>query len=276
MVMAGLRVMDDVGREVRLAAPAQRIVSLAPHITELLYAAGAGAALVGAVEFSDYPPEALSLPRVGGHDRFDVERILALRPDLVVAWKSSTGGSAVERIRELGIPVFLSEPRRLGDIPEDLLRLGRLAGTEAEARRAAERFRSRLQTLRERYAGAAPVRVFYQIWHQPLMTVNGDHLISDVIRLCGGVNVFADLPVLAPQVNVEAVLAADPEVIIAGGLAVERPEWREAWRTWSSLAAVRDDHLYFIHPDLIQRHTPRVLEGAEQLCERLEQVRAER
>jgi iron complex transport system substrate-binding protein len=273
---AEVRVQDDSGRTLVLAQPARRIVSLAPHITELLYAAGAGAALVGAVDYSDYPRPALALPRIGGHDRLDLERILALQPDLAVAWQSGTAGVTVQRLQALGIPVFYSEPRTLEDIPRDLLRLGQLAGTEAVARQAATDFQQGLQNLRARYAGARPVRVFYQIWQRPLMTVNGAHLISDVIRLCGGENIFAGLSSLAPQVGMEAVLAADPEVIIAGGLAQEQPHWREAWRVWPRLAAVRGDHLYYIPPDLMQRHTPRILQGAEQLCARLEQVRTRR
>ncbi len=270
---AEVRVQDDTGHSLVLEMPARRIVSLAPHITELLFAAGAGAAVVGVVAYSDYPPAAQPLPRVGGYDRLDLERILALQPDLVVAWKSGNISGPVQRLQALGVPVYYSEPRSLVDIPHDLIRFGQLAGTEAVAQQAAAEFQDGLQVLRARYAGARPVRVFYEIWHQPLMTVNGTHLISDVIRLCGGENIFADLSTLAPQVSVEAVLAADPEVIIASGMATEHPEWLDEWRAWPQLAAVRGGHLYVIPPDLIQRHTPRILQGAEQLCTRLGQAR---
>ncbi|HID50398.1 MAG TPA: cobalamin-binding protein, partial [Chromatiales bacterium] len=158
------------------------------------------------------------------------------------------------------------EPRRLDDIPDAALRLGRLAGTTAAARRFAQAFRERHARLQRQYAGSAPVRLFYEIWPQPLMTINGKHLISDVMRLCGAVNVFADVPALAPTVSVEAVLVAAPQIIVAGSPKGKAPGWLEAWRRWSRLPAVRHDQLYSIDPDLMQRQGPRILDGAERLC----------
>lgn len=273
-VQAGIRVPDDTGQEIVLARPAQRIVSLAPHITELLFAAGAGAQLVGVSGFSDYPEAARGIARIGGGGALDLEAIIALRPDLVVAWQSGNPEAAIQRLRAFGIPVFLSEPRRLGDVPDTLRRLGRLAGTGAEANAQAAAFTRRHQDLEKHYSGQAVLRVFYQVWDRPLMTVNGEHLISDVIRLCGGSNVFSGLPALAPQVDVEAVLAADPDVIVVGsddaGLSAEL----QAWRQWPAMKAVAQEQLFTVRRELLVRHSPRILDGAEQLCGILEQVRS--
>ncbi len=269
-----VRVQDDYGGAVELAQPAARLVSLAPHLTELLYDAGAGSRVVGAVEFSDFPAAAKALPRVGSEAGIDVERILALRPDLVVAWPNVGSARTVNQIEQLGLPVFRSEPRELEDIATTLERLGTLAGTPAQARAAAAAFRAHVRAIEKRHAGGRKVRVFYQIWDRPLLTVNGQHVITKVMRLCGGENVFAELPLIAPEVDAEAVLRADPEVIVASGSGGQPPAWLDSWRRFPGLRAVARGHLYTIAPDLIQRHTPRILEGAEALCTLLEGVRA--
>ncbi|OGI47192.1 MAG: cobalamin-binding protein [Candidatus Muproteobacteria bacterium RIFCSPHIGHO2_01_FULL_65_16] len=273
---APTRVPDDAGATVVLAAPARRVVSLAPHVTELLYAAGAGGYVVGAVDYSDYPEAAKRIPRVGSYTGLDLEAIVALRPDLIIAWQSGNPPSQVERLRALGLAVYVSEPRHIEDVATNIERLGRLAGTADAALRAARAFRQRHEALRRRYAARPAVTVFYQIWDRPLMTVNGKQLISDVIHLCGGRNVFADLPILAPTVDVEAVLAADPEAIVASGAGASRPEWFDAWRRWPQLRAVRRDNLFVVPPDVLQRHGPRILDGAEHLCADLEAARGRR
>lgn len=272
--LSAITVEDDSGETVTLAAPAQHIVSLAPHITELLYAAGAGERIVGVGSYSDYPPAARTLPQVGSHTGIDLERLLALKPDLVIAWQSGNGVRLIERLRGLGLTVFVSEPSRLEDVPRTLEQLGRLADSSAAAQAAAAAFRERQQRLAERYSQRPPLPVFYQIWHQPLMTVNGEHLISEVIRLCGGRNIFSDLRSLAPTVDVESVLAARPQVIIVSGADAGRPAVMDDWRRWPRLPAVAENQLYFIPPDIIQRHSPRILEGARVLCEQLEQARS--
>lgn len=271
---ADVSVVDDTGRAVRLAQPAQRIVSLAPHITELLFAAGAGGKVVGAVEFSNHPDAANRLPRIGSYAAFDLERIAALKPDLAIVWGSGNPPGQVDQLRRLKIPVFVSEPRRLADIPASLRTLGRLAGSDGET--AAHAFAARLAALRARFGGAAPVSLFYAIWNQPLMTVGGTHVISDAIALCGGRNVFAALTQPAAPVALEAVLRADPEVIVASGMDEARPEWLDDWRRWPQLRAVRRDNLVYVPPDLLQRHTPRILDGTERLCAALERARQRR
>ena len=269
-------VQDDTGATVRLPAPAQRIVSLAPHITETLYAAGVGERLVGAVEYSDYPEAAKKLPRVGGYSRLDLETIAALKPDLAIGWASGNSPAHIEKLRALGIPVYLAQPERIDDVAASLERYGELAGTQVTARAAATTFRSRLAELRTQYGTRPKVRTFYEIWKQPLTTIGGAQVISDAIRLCGGENIFADLKPLAPKVTVEAVLAADPEVIVASGMGESRPEWLDDWRQWKSMTAVKRGNLFFIPPDLIQRHTPRLVEGAARLCAHLETARGKR
>ena len=266
---------DDTGRAVALTPPAQRIVSLAPHITELLFVAGAGAHVVGVDSASDYPAAALTLPRVGRHNHLDLEAVVALQPDLVIAWAGNRH-SNLDRLAALGIPLYISESHQLEDIARAIETFGQLAGTEDVARTAAEDFRQRLAALNAQHSTRPPVRVFYQIWNQPLMTINDQHTISAAIRTCGGRNVFGDLAVIAPRISLESVLAADADVIIASGTDTARPEWLDMWRDWPSLRAVRHDHLYAIHPDLIQRHTPRILDGTEELCAHLEAVRAAR
>nr|MBL8412535.1 cobalamin-binding protein [Dechloromonas sp.] len=273
---ADLVVKDDTGREVRLKAPAQRIVALAPHIAESLFAAGAGSKLVGTVDYSDYPPEAKKVPRVGGYSRLDLEAIAALQPDIVLAWESGNNMPQVDKLRALGLTVHVSQPNKMENVADQLERLGRLAGTEASANAAAERFRKRLAGLRAANANKPKVRVFYQIWKAPLTTVGGPQIISDAITLCGGENVFGHLPKMAPTVTVEAVLEADPEAIVATGMGDAKPEWLHDWDKWTRLTAVKRNNLFHINPDIMQRHTPRILDGAEKLCAHLDVARSHR
>ncbi|MBV2234506.1 MAG: cobalamin-binding protein [Sterolibacterium sp.] len=276
LARADIVLTDDQGATVRLLRPAQRIVSLAPHVTEMLFAAGAGSKLRGVVEYSNFPPAARKIMGIGSYAQPDLEAIAALKPDLVIGWTSGNSPVHIRQMRALGIPVFMVKAQRIEDVARDLLRYGQLAGSQPQAQRAADEFRQRMAALRTQYAEQPPVRVFYQIWKQPLMTVGGDQLISEVMQLCGGVNVFAKLPALAPNVSLEAVLAANPEVIIASGLDGQRPAWLDDWQRWATLTAVRRDNLFFIPPDLVQRATPRIAEGAAQLCQQLETARSRR
>ncbi len=273
---AEIIVHDDAGKTVRLVAPAHRIVSLAPHITEDLYAAGAGEYIVGAVDFSDYPEAAKKLPRVGSHAKLDLEAIVALKPDLIIAWESGNASSHIGRLKALGLPLFINKPKHIDDVASSIERFGEMAGTQTTAAAVARAFRTRHAGLRSRYAERSTVRAFYQIWNEPLTTVNGEQLISDVMRLCGAENVFAKLPAQAPIVTIEAVLVANPEAIIASGMNESRPEWLDMWKHWRDLAANIRDNLFFVPPDLINRHTPRILDGAQRICEQMETVRARR
>jgi iron complex transport system substrate-binding protein len=267
---------DDSSHEIRLKAPAKRIVTLAPHATELLYAAGAGDRLIGTVEYSDFPPAAKKVPRVGSYDRFDLEAISALKPDLIIAWETGNPAAQVDKLKALGLTVYVTQPNRMEDVAGQLERFGRLAGTEATADAAAAQFRQRLETLRRNNSGKPKIRVFYQIWITPLMTVGGPQIITSAIQLCGGENVFGHLTQMAPTVSVEAVLAADPEAIVATGMGDARPEWLNDWNKWPRMMAVKRGNLFHIHPDLMQRHTPRILDGAEKLCADLDVARSRR
>jgi iron complex transport system substrate-binding protein len=271
---AQVMAVDDTGHTIRLDRPARRIVSLAPHVTEQLYAAGAGASIVGAVDYSDFPPEAKRIPRVGDSRAIDVERLLAMKPDLVVAWSQGNPDRQLEQLLAVGLTVYYSQPHTLEDIGSSLERLGALAGTGRAAGEAARGFRERIRSLRERYAWREPVTVFYQIWNRPLYTVSGQQLISDVIRLCGGRNIFAGLAVLAPAVTQEAVLKADPAAIVASADGGARPEWLEEWKAWPDLRAVRLGNLYTLDANLMHRHGPRIADGAQQLCEALDTARS--
>jgi len=273
IVTAAVAVQDDEGSIIELQQPATRIVSLAPSLTELLFAVGAGAKLVGVVEYSDFPPAATQIQIVGRHDMLDLERILSLAPDLIVAWQTGNPRASVNRLRELGLTVYVAEPKRLDSIPAHMARLGTLAGSEAVASRAVTTFNSRLQDLQTRFSNATPVSTFYQVWDAPLITAGGNELINDIISLCGGRNIFSNLQMVAPKVNREAVLQGNPDVIVASGIDMERPEWLDDWRAWPSLTAVSRDQLFVIPPALLQRHTPRALEGAEMMCELLESTR---
>lgn len=266
-------ITDDRGVRLALAAPAGRLVALAPHATELAFAAGAGERLVGAVRFSDFPAAARALPGVGDAARIDLERALALRPDLAIGWKSGNQPGDIEKLEKLGIPVFVTEPERLADIPRLLRAIGELAGTRARAHGAARDFELGLADLAREFAGLAPVRVFYEIWHRPLITVNGRHMISDVIRLCGGRNVFAGAPALAPVVSLEAVIAARPQVILGGSSATTRDEFLAAWRRERRIPALRDVAVRYVPADEIQRQSPRILEGARAICNHLAEAR---
>jgi iron complex transport system substrate-binding protein len=273
---AAITVADDSGRAVTLAQPAQRIISLTPHMTELLFAAGAGARVVGTVEYSNYPAAAERIARIGDSAQLDLERIVALKPDLIVVWKNGNAQRQLDKLLRLGIPVFYNEPRRLADIARAIEQLGRLAGSETVALPAARAFRARAAELQRRYAARPPVTLLFQIWDKPLMTVNADHLISDVIRLCGGENVFAGLKPLTPEISTEAVLTADPEAIVGVSAEPGMTGNLEPWKKWTRLQAVARGNLLFIHSDLISRNTPRVLDGAQHLCEQLDAVRAKR
>lgn len=269
---APVLVRDDTGAGVKLAAPAQRIVSLAPHATELLFAIGAGSRIVATLDTSDWPAPAKAIPRVGDSRALDLERIVALAPDLIVTWPW-TAPAQVEALRARGIAVFTTMPATIDGIAADLERLAALTGDAAAGWREAAVLRKRMNELRAKRAGARRVRVFYEIWDAPLYTVGGRHLISQAIEACGGENVFAALTLPAPAVDVEAVLAAQPDVIIAGTDRATRPVWLDSWRRWSELPAVSGSHLYVVDADLLHRPGPRFPDGVGQLCAAIDAAR---
>jgi iron complex transport system substrate-binding protein len=271
--LAEISVRDDLGNNLVLEQPARRIISLAPNITEVLFYIGAGEQIVGADEYSNYPAAAQQIPRVNNHAAANYELILSLQPDVVIAWQSGNGEKIIKRIRQLGIPVFVVETRTMEDIPRLFSRFGALTGHADFAQSRAADFTRRLNALREEYSAKPKIRTFYQIWDEPLITLNGEHIVSDVIELCGGSNIFADAVPLVPYVNIESIVAADPQVIIAGGSKEEKPHWFDNWSRWSQISAVENDHVYLIHADLMQRHSGRILDGAAMMCDFLNRAR---
>jgi iron complex transport system substrate-binding protein len=271
---AAIEVVDDNGDLLRLQQPASRIISLSPNITEVLFHIGAGSRIVGADEYSNYPPQALEIPRVNNYTAANYELILSLKADLVIAWQSGNGEKIISRIRELGIPVFVVETRQLDDISSLFKRLGQLSGQLAQAQQQATEFTRGLERLRESSRAKAPVRTFYQIWSDPLITLNGQHIVSNVIELCGGINIFADAIPLVPYVNIESILVADPQVIIAGASQEQQLIQSKNWQKWDSLSAVKNQHIYAIPADLMQRHSNRILDGAQLVCDYLDRARS--
>jgi iron complex transport system substrate-binding protein len=270
---AAVEVVDDTGATVKLAAPASRIVSLAPHATELLYAAGAGDRVVGVLATSDWPPEALAKPKVGDSRALDLERIFLLKPDLVVTWPFAAPAQ-VGALTARGIPVFVASPATIDGIAQDMERLGALAGTLPTASSRAAEFRAKLAKLSASHGGAKKVRVFYEIWDVPLYTVGGRHLISQALAACGGENVFAELALPAPGVSVEAVLAAKPDAIIAGADGAVRPAWLDDWKRWPTLPAVIRGNLFTVDANLLHRSGPRFIDGMDTLCAAVAKARA--
>jgi iron complex transport system substrate-binding protein len=271
---AAVTVRDDAGNAVTLNKPATRVISMAPHVTEVLFAAGGGSRIVGAVNYSDYPEAAKSIPRIGSNREIDLERVISLKPDLIVAWMHNNSERQIEMVRQLGVPVFLSDPQTLDGIPENVVRLGQLMGTDGVATAAAGELRKQLAGLRSRYAGRPTVRTFYQVWDKPLYTLSGKHIITDALRLCGGENIFDKLTVTAPVVSIESVLQADPE---AGfGTAEKNYGGVRLWKPYPTLTATRRDNLFTVDGDLLNRAGPRMIAGTAVLCEKLELARRHR
>jgi iron complex transport system substrate-binding protein len=270
---AGFEVTDDSGDLIKLAQPAKRIISLAPNLTELLFAAGAGTKIVGTVRHSDYPAAASQIPLIGDSFNLDIEAIISLQPDLILLWQSGTGEPAWRKLKALGLTVYRSEPDTLEKIASSIERFGQLADTTAIANSQSRELRAQIAQLGEVYTQKPVIRVFYQFWDKPIYTVNGQHLISHIIELCGGQNIYADLGTLTPRINPESVLERNPEVIIASGVDETPPAWLDYWKQWPELTATQRDQIYYIPPDYLQRHTPRVMNGATRVCEYIDRAR---
>lgn len=268
-----IRVTDDLGRIVALRQPAQRVIALSPHLTEHLFAIGAGAKTVGVVSYSDYPAAAKKLPIVGGYTGFDLEKIRSLRPDLIVAWHSGNPPAQFVQVASLGIPIYYSESSQISDIAKTLQRLGTLTGQQVQADQAAKQFTQRIQQLRQRYATQRKVRAFYQVWDRPLMTINHKQVISSALQICGGQNVFADLPQLVPTIDDEAVLVKNPEIILTSGAESGSADWLKRWQRWPRMLAVQRQNLVVLPPDLLSRMGPRFADGTQQLCEAIDRAR---
>ena len=268
MAATSLSVKDAAGNLVSLAAPAQRIVSLSPHTTEMLYAIGAGSRVVATVDYSNYPPAARQLPRVGSYMGISLEAVLRQKPDLVLAWQDGGYPRELERLRGLGVPVFISHPLQLDDVASEMQQLGRLLGSTAQADVVAGQYRQRLQQLRQRYAHRPPLSVFYQLSAAPIYTVSQQSFLGRMLQLCGGRNVFGSLSQPAPQVSIEAVVAAQPQVMLADQAGI-----LAMWTRWPSLPAVAKGTRYALQADLISIPGPRLVDGTALVCATLDKAR---
>ena len=256
------------------AQPVQRVATLAPFLAELVYAAGAGDKLVGVSAYSDYPREVRSLPIIADAGGVNREALIALRVGAVLAWKSGTPGKQIEALRQSGVNVIVVDGDRLDDIPRLLRRIGTLVGPAGPAEQAAARFEHELGALRAQYGSKTEVSAMLEIWHRPLMIISGKHYMSDALLACGGRNVFAEYPGVAPEVSIESVLKVNPAAIIGAGSAQDERSFRDGWLRFPALYAVKQNNLIYLEADLIQRQTPRILDGVRRLCAALEDVRS--
>jgi len=268
-----ITITDDLDNQLEFDQPVKSLVALSPHLAELVYEAGADEKLVATVDYADFPQAAKTIPRVGSYNAWDYEKILALKPDVVLVWLSGSGHASVEKLRQLGLKVYVSEPVALTDISETVRDIGRMAATDKVAENNAHHFEQAIYRLSSQYAKKRKVRYFYQVWSEPLISINGRQLISRLFELCGGENVFAHVPVLAPVISLEELLISNPEVIMGGARETDKQRWLAQWKKWSALSAVKKNNLYFIDPDLLSRQTSRMLQGAKQVCLMLEQAR---
>jgi iron complex transport system substrate-binding protein len=267
-----LRLTDDGGHAVALPHPARRIVALAPHLTELVYAAGAGAQLVAVGKYSDFPPEARTRPVISDAFAVNYEALAKLAPDLVLVWGSGTPERTKSKLRSLGVAVYEVEIRNVAGLADTLRSIGRLAGTEGVAQARAQALSADWAALRADYAGRKPVRVFYELWDAPLMTLDGQHLISSAISACGGVNVFAEVPTLTATVSWEAAVQRDPELVVTAGNPGE-PARPGRWSEFAQVSATKHGAFANIEGDLISRSGPRFVDGARELCIAIDRAR---
>ena len=276
MCAAGIEVVDDTGVHLSLPQPARRIVSLAPGATEMLFAAGAGPQLLATVAYADQPPAARQVPRIGDSSAIDMERLLILKPDVVVYWPGGNNPAQIARLRQLGFVLYGQQVNRLGDLGASLRRLGVMAGTASVAEPRAARLEERLARLRAQYAQRTPVRALLETWNQPLYTVGGRQLMSDALVACGAVNIFGDLAQLSPAVQVEAVITRNPDLIIAAAPPGVGPQWLAEWRKFPSLQAVRSGGLLDFEDQALSRLGPSLVDATAALCAQIDLARSRR
>lgn len=270
--------VDDLGNNITLEKPAQRIVSLAPHITEVLFYIGAGNKIVGTVHYSDYPKEALKIPRIGGYDKVNLEQIMTLQPDLIVAWQSGNDSRINTRLEELGFKVYYSEPTTLKDIANSMVRLATLVGTKEIGEEKKAQFLSRYKQLKMANQSKQPLKIYYEVWRNPRYTLGGTHFSKEIFNLCSGENIFADLNEKAPIVSLEAIISRNPDVILTGDRHGEETltEFRNHWQQWPQIKAVKKKQIYYVDADIFTRSSPRALNAAEHLCNLLEKIRTKK
>lgn len=264
---------DDVGRHFCPQTEIKRVVSLSPGSTELIFAAGGGLRVIGVDENSDYPVEVANIDRVGGYPNISIESIIALKPDLIVAWAGGNSRQLTSILESVGIPLFYINPQNFDDIASAIRNLGNILSTEEQASKAAKEVEQRYKTIAEQYKNKTPVTVFYEIWNNPLMSVNSNHIIHQVIEVCGGKNVYADARTQVPQVSIESLVAANPRVISSSTFIKDGKTIEQRWGQWQNLSAVKNSAYITVSGDLISRPTPRTLDAAQEFCEKLDDIR---
>ncbi|MDC2890109.1 cobalamin-binding protein [Psychrosphaera sp. G1-22] len=253
--------------------PATRIIALAPHIVESLFDIGAGDKIVATVDYADYPVEALDIPRVGGYYGIQMEKILALKPDLIIVWKGGNQDADIAQLEKLGLPVIYSEPTSLSGVTAELRMFGELTGLSHNAEVLADQFEDDLEIIQRRYGNRHPVDVFYQLWSEPMMTVNKNTWINQLIETCGGVNVFANNPTEYPQISIENVIVAQPSIIIMPQEKSDKPQPKIDWQKWTVVPAVKNNQFMEVDADLIHRFSRRMLIGLGDMCKKIDGFR---
>lgn len=271
-VLATTCVKDDLNEAV-CVKQAQRVLVLAPHLTEIVDFVGGLKQVVAVDGSSNYPVAVNTLPKMGNPWMLGAEAILARKPDLVLVWQSGISMDAVAQLRKAGVAVFVSEPKTIAQVASTMHRLASLLGTAESTQPKVEEWLKAFDALRAQYAKAQPVSVFYQVWSQPLMTLGGQHVVSEVIALCGGRNVFADLPSLAAQVSVEGVLKRNPSVVLASGTAQDNKALVKQWSAWPGLAAVQGSGIHTIPSDILVRNGPRLIDASKRVCAHIDDAR---
>ena len=266
-------VIDDSGALISLAKPATRILALAPHIVENVYSAGAGDLLVGSVNYANFPPEAESLPQVGGYNKYNIEAIAALKPDVIFAWQSGTPQHFFDKIKQLGIPLYLDEPSTMQEVATAVRNIGVLTGKQDIAEPVVKQYLDELAILRQSQVGKTPLKIFYQVWHDPIYTINGKQIISDVLSLCGGKNIYAGEKIKAPIITIESLIERNPDVIITGTNHQSGVEPLLRWQQWPTMTAVKTNNLFTVNADIVSRHTIRLIQGAQSVCKKFDIAR---
>ncbi|MSQ19945.1 MAG: cobalamin-binding protein [Betaproteobacteria bacterium] len=271
---ATISVIDDDGRTLHLPEPARRVVTLSPSLAEIVFAIGGGERLVGVSSYSDDPPAALQVPVVSSPGRIDAERLRSLRPDLVIGWRSGNPMRDLARLQRERVPVFMTEPKSLADISRIARVIGILLGLEDAAIAVAGKFDQEIASLAVR--GQSSISVFVEIWHKPLLTINGEHLMSDILGVCGATNVFAHSPTLTARISAEQLLVANPELLIASGTVDSVPAIMARWQAFKTIKAVRADRIVVIDPRILHRQGLRIIEGVRQVCAAVRDARSAR
>lgn len=273
VILAGLLTFSMQPTSANSETTPQRVISLAPHITEILFSAGAGDKLVGVVDYSNYPEAALEIENIGAYNAINIEKVIQLKPDLIIAWQSANRPKDIEKLQNLGFTVLFSNPEKLEDIPNEIRTFGKHLHTQTQANTTAKQLENQLLAIKQRYQSEPTISAFYQIWNAPLMTINGQQFLSQALELCAAENVFADLPMLAAEVNIESVITRNPDAILIGGEQQMQQAWLNDWQKWKTLKAVQNRQIHLLEADTFQRPTQRFIEGIDGLCQTLMQVR---